>query len=108
MTSAIRPSSVSSSFRACLPHLHVLDHWAGFAYWNKGQSKSLRRIANLSSSTYCTWIIILAISISSISIAALPSLLDRRDNPATNKLILLLMSTTIGRTISLRHASFGM
>ncbi|WMV18267.1 hypothetical protein MTR67_011652 [Solanum verrucosum] len=43
--SLTRPSSVSSPFHACLQHFHVLDHWAGFAYWNKGRSKSLRRIA---------------------------------------------------------------
>ncbi|KAG5605724.1 hypothetical protein H5410_027216 [Solanum commersonii] len=42
MTSATRPSSVSSPFRTCLQHLHILDHWVGFAYWNKGQSKTLR------------------------------------------------------------------
>ncbi|KAG5610927.1 hypothetical protein H5410_022208 [Solanum commersonii] len=29
MTSTIRPSSLLSPFRACLPHLHVLYHWAG-------------------------------------------------------------------------------
>ncbi|KAG5605923.1 hypothetical protein H5410_027415 [Solanum commersonii] len=28
MTSATRPSFVSSLFQACLQHLHVLDHWA--------------------------------------------------------------------------------
>ncbi|KAG5606246.1 hypothetical protein H5410_027738 [Solanum commersonii] len=34
--SATHPSSVSSPFHACLQHLHVLDHWAGIAYWKKG------------------------------------------------------------------------
>ncbi|WMV33194.1 hypothetical protein MTR67_026579 [Solanum verrucosum] len=43
--SATRPSAVSSLFRVCLKHLHVLDHWRGFAHWNKGRSESLRQIA---------------------------------------------------------------
>ncbi|KAG5599313.1 hypothetical protein H5410_030683 [Solanum commersonii] len=42
------PSSVLSPFRACLQHLHVLDQWAGFAYWNKGRSEYLWRIAKFS------------------------------------------------------------
>ncbi|KAG5595949.1 hypothetical protein H5410_037181 [Solanum commersonii] len=46
MTSATRPSSVSSPFRACLPHLHVLDHRAGFAYWNKGRKVNQFKIRN--------------------------------------------------------------
>ncbi|KAG5619678.1 hypothetical protein H5410_004896, partial [Solanum commersonii] len=29
--SATRPLSVSSLFRSCPHHLHVLDHWVGFA-----------------------------------------------------------------------------
>ncbi|KAG5572004.1 hypothetical protein H5410_061770 [Solanum commersonii] len=43
--SATRPSSVSSPFHSCLQHLHVLDHWTGFTYCNKGRSLSFRRIA---------------------------------------------------------------
>ncbi|KAG5571880.1 hypothetical protein H5410_061646, partial [Solanum commersonii] len=72
--STTRPSSVSSPFRACPQHLHVLDHWTVIVllletiqrsadcsfhhlflsfffreYWNKGRSASLRRIAK------CAW-----------------------------------------------------
>lgn len=48
-----------------------------------------------SSSTYCTCIINLVVSMSPVNIATLLSLLDRQVNLATNKLILLLISTTI-------------
>ncbi|WMV58957.1 hypothetical protein MTR67_052342, partial [Solanum verrucosum] len=40
------PSSVLSPFSSCLHHLHVLGHWVGFTYWNKGQSLSYRQITN--------------------------------------------------------------
>uniref|UniRef100_M1E0Y5 Uncharacterized protein n=1 Tax=Solanum tuberosum TaxID=4113 RepID=M1E0Y5_SOLTU len=69
--SAIHPSSSSQPFVLCLQHLCILDHWVvyfcfteligeaptapfiafliplllGFAYWNKGRSVSLQRIA---------------------------------------------------------------
>lgn len=46
---------------------------------------------NLSSSTCCIWIISLDMSMSPINIDALPFFLDKRENPKTNKLILLFM-----------------
>lgn len=57
---------------------------------------------NFSSSAYCTGIINLAIPISLINIATLLSLIDKRDNPTTNKFILLPMSTTLSH-LSLDH-----
>lgn len=68
-----------------------LDSFPVFAFLFLNSILSL----SSSSSTYWTLTINLEMSMSSINIAALPSLVESQPKPATNKLILLFISLTI-------------